>query len=209
MQMSAFESFADRLARRLQAVDAPAAPGPGSIHAAVALLLRPAAGVRAAATGEPAEVLFIKRAERRGDPWSGHIALPGGRPEPGDAGLLDVALRETLEEVGIDVRRAGRVLGRLGTVEPLSVRLPPIDVTPFVAVVPAGAAARPDRGEVVDAFWLSLAALRESGASEVVTRVIRGQRRQWPAYPSPAGPIWGITHRILTELLARAGASPA
>src|SRR4051812_9489869 len=52
--------------------------------------------------GEP-EVLMIKRADAEGDPWSGHIALPGGRMEPGDRDLSDTAVRETREETGVDV----------------------------------------------------------------------------------------------------------
>ena len=52
--------------------------------------------------GEP-EVLFIRRASRQGDPWTGHIALPGGRRDPGDADDFSAAVRETWEEVGIDL----------------------------------------------------------------------------------------------------------
>jgi 8-oxo-dGTP pyrophosphatase MutT (NUDIX family) len=54
--------------------------------------------------GEP-EVLFIKRAARLGDRWNSHVALPGGKRDPGDASDRDVAIRETWEEVGIDLRR--------------------------------------------------------------------------------------------------------
>jgi 8-oxo-dGTP pyrophosphatase MutT (NUDIX family) len=191
---------------RLDHVDAPTVPSGATIHAAVALLLR-------AAVDGSAEILFIRRAEREGDPWSGHIAFPGGRPEAHDADLLAVALREAMEEVGIDVRRGGRVLGRLPTVEPLSARLPPIDVTPFVALAPGGADVRPDPNEVQETFWVPISSLRRAGLSQVVRHVIRGEGRcsgptegrEWRAYPSPAGPIWGITERILTGFLARAG----
>lgn len=179
-------------------------PGGGTIHAAVALLLRPAAEAAGGSVDGSAEILFIRRAEREGDPWSGHIAFPGGRPEAGEADLLAVAVRETVEEVGIDVRRGGRVIGRLPTVEPLSARLPPIDVTPFVALAPEGAGVRPDPGEVEEAFWVPLAALRSAGRSAVVRHAIRGELREWTAYPSPSGPIWGITERILTGFLALA-----
>ena len=50
--------------------------------------------------GDP-EILFIKRASRRGDRWTGHVALPGGRRDPGDADDAAAAVRETAEEVGI------------------------------------------------------------------------------------------------------------
>ncbi|MBD0320648.1 MAG: NUDIX domain-containing protein, partial [Gemmatimonadetes bacterium] len=71
--------------------------------AAVALLLRP--------SGDGPELLLIRRAEREGDPWSGHMALPGGRADPRDRDAAATAARETLEEVGIDVVRGGRFLG--------------------------------------------------------------------------------------------------
>jgi 8-oxo-dGTP pyrophosphatase MutT (NUDIX family) len=203
----AFEAFLGRLTSGLDPVDASAIAGDGTIHAAVILLVRPPA-VGGQVDGS-AEMLFIRRAEREGDPWSGHIAFPGGRPAAGDADLLAVAVRETAEEVGIDVRLGGRVLGRLPTVEPLSQRLPPVDVTPFVAAAPGGVDANPDPGEVERAFWIPLASLLSTGRSAVVRHVVRGGPREWAAYPSPAGPIWGITERILTGFLAlAAGARP-
>ena len=137
----AFGGLLDRLSARLQPVDGSAFSGVGTIHAAVILLLRPAAKATAGEADGSAEVLFIRRAQREGDPWSGHIAFPGGRPAAADPDLLAVAVRETTEEVGIDVLRGGRVLGRLPTVEPQSRRLPPVDVTPFVALAPEGVGA--------------------------------------------------------------------
>src|SRR5213596_3679172 len=52
--------------------------------------------------GDP-ELLMIKRADAEGDPWSGHIACPGGRMEPGDHDLEQTAIRETWEETGVDL----------------------------------------------------------------------------------------------------------
>lgn len=222
----AFAGFVDRLVARLGPVDVPAAVGDGIIHAAVLLLLRCAAAgttkgavagagasaatsvaacTTAGATGDAtagAEILFIKRSERRGDPWSGHLAFPGGHAEPSDASLTGVAVRETREEVGIDLERGGRVLGSLPLVRPLSARLPSIAVTPFVAIARKGATARPDPSEVEDAFWMPLAALKNAGPVAVVRRAVEGEIREWPAYASPRGPIWGITERILSGFLA-------
>ena len=72
--------------------------------------------LRARADGEP-ELLMIKRAEAEGDPWSGHIACPGGRMEPGDNDLAVTAVRETMEETGVDVARDGRFLMLKSTTE--------------------------------------------------------------------------------------------
>ena len=157
-----FAGLIERLGPQLGPVDVSAASGDGIIHAAVALLLRDSA------TG--AEILFIKRSERQGDPWSGHLAFPGGRAERSDPSLAGVAVREAREEVGIDLQRGGRILGSLPAVQPLSARLPPIAVTPFLAVAPDGAAARADPGEVEEAFWMPLAALKTAGPAAVVRR---------------------------------------
>ena len=59
------------------------------------------------------ELLFIQRARREGDPWSGDMAFPGGRLQPEDASARAAAERETLEETGMDLRRHGRFLTRL------------------------------------------------------------------------------------------------
>lgn len=191
--------LADALAERLQDIRIPAdadAPVAGVRRAAVVVLLRAQRGT------DDAELLVIQRAERAGDPWSGHLALPGGRAEPHDLSLLDIALREVKEEVGIDIGQGGRILGRLSTISPLSAPVPKISVTPFVAWAPPEAVVRPDPSEVADAFWLPLGGLRANGRSAEVRRNFRGEERQWPAYPSPKGPIWGITERILTELIS-------
>jgi hypothetical protein len=96
------------------------------------------------------------------------------------------------------------VLGRLPTVRPLSARIPSITVTPFVALAPPGAIPRPQPQEVEEAFWMPLAALRRSGRSATVRWEARDGTRELPAFPSPKGPIWGITERILSQFLALA-----
>ena len=202
-----FEAFLERVAARLDPVDLEKVPAAkaGVTHAAVTLLLRPAGGSAGGdAADDSAEILFIKRAERAGDPWSGHLAFPGGRAEKRDATLVEIAMRETAEEVGIDARQGGRLLGRLPTVRPLSTRIPSITVTPFVALAPEGAVPRPQPEEVEEAFWVSLAVLRRSGRSATVRWEDRDGMRELPAFPSPKGPIWGITERILSQFLALA-----
>ena len=97
------------------------------LQAAVALVVR---------GGERLEVLLIKRAKREHDPWSGHMALPGGRRDPADASLLETAMRETREETGVALDDRGVHLGRLEEVRPQSARLPRLSVTPHVFGVP-------------------------------------------------------------------------
>src|SRR4249920_1192032 len=93
-------------------------------RAAVAVILRD--------TPSGFEVLFIRRAEHEGDPWSGQMGFPGGRAEPGED-LAATAVRETREETGIDLARAGEPLGELDEVRAMA-RMRPMDLTirPFV-----------------------------------------------------------------------------
>jgi hypothetical protein len=94
-------------------------------------------------------------------------------------------------------------------VEPQSPYAPRVSVTPFVAVAPreyhAGAAAPKSlelSGEVAAAFWVPVDELKRGGRSGVFRMAFAGVEREWPAYPSEHGMIWGITERILTEFLS-------
>jgi 8-oxo-dGTP pyrophosphatase MutT (NUDIX family) len=59
------------------------------------------------------EVLYIKRSANPHDPWSGNVAFPGGRRDPKDADDLATAVRETREEIGLDLTADYLYLGRL------------------------------------------------------------------------------------------------
>ena len=166
--------------------------------AAIALVLRP--GIGPAGAPDP-ELLMIKRAEAEGDPWSGHIACPGGRMEPRDHDLEQTAIRETWEETGVDLARDGRVLGALDDISPRTPTLPPIIVRPYVAVV------KPEleivqSSEVAEAFWVPLAALRERAAWGTAMVPIRGAgERQVAAFRHGAYTVWGLTERVLRQFL--------
>jgi len=178
------------------AANVPAPPAANVRDAAVAVIFRVAAH-------DALELLMIERAAYAGDPWSGHVAFPGGRREPQDATLLDTALRETREEIGLDILGAGRVLGALDRVNPMSPALPPISVAPFVALLSAEVAlALSD--EVAGAFWIPLEVLqRVDAGSEVEVTLSSGGRRVVRAFVHDRYTIWGLTERILRDLLAR------
>lgn len=148
------------------------------------------------------ELLLIKRAEYEGDPWSGHVALPGGRHEPHDTSLEDTAVRETREELGIDLRAEGRVLGTLDDLHPRTPVLPPILVRPYVAVLERDVPLVPS-SEVAAAFWVPLRALLDPATAVEATVVVRGAERTVPSYRFGDYTIWGMTERILRDLLAR------
>ncbi|HVH67543.1 MAG TPA: CoA pyrophosphatase [Gemmatimonadales bacterium] len=177
---------------RPEPVDAPDAR-PAAV--AVVLVPEPGGGL---------ELLLIRRAERADDPWSGQIALPGGRREPGDPDLLNTAIRETREETGVDLRGAEQ-LGALDDLYPRTPTLPSVVVRPYVFALDTRPALVPS-DEVQRAFWLPLARLTEPGVRREVTLAVRGVQRTFPAYAvGDEGDevIWGMTERILTPFVGR------
>jgi len=176
-------------------------PEPGMRLAAILLALR------ARADGEP-ELLMIKRAEAEGDPWSGHIACPGGRMEPGDRDLAVTAVRETLEETGVDVARDGRLLGHLDDISPRTPVLPPIVIRPYVALVRAAVEIVPSR-EVAAAFWVPVSALRERTAWGIAQVPIGGAMREVSVFQHGEYTVWGLTERVLRQFLAFMSEPPA
>lgn len=183
------------LAERVAAHDPTAARTDGQPRrAAVALVFR-------APEGGSAELLVIRRAERVGDPWSGQMGLPGGGSQPNDSSLEDTALRETLEETGVDIRSDGHVLGALDEHRPRTPLLPAIIVTPYVAVVRADVVLSLN-AEVADALWIPLRALRDGNAQRDSVVHIRGAARNEPSFVVGPTVVWGMTNRILRSLLA-------
>jgi 8-oxo-dGTP pyrophosphatase MutT (NUDIX family) len=182
----------EQLSERLRVSGTLRPPADGRRRAAVAALLH----------DEPpgARVLLMKRIERAGDPWSGHISLPGGGYDARDADLLATAIRETQEELGVDLAGA-RLLGNLPALSPLSSGPHGIEVTPFVFVTPAAVEPRPGP-EAERAFWLPLE-LAASGAIDDVY-IYPGTTRTFPSWRYGGDVIWGLTWRILGDLLARA-----
>ena len=162
--------------------------------------------LRAREDGEP-ELLMIKRAEFEGDPWSGHIAFPGGRMEPADRDLSVTAVRETREETGIDVERDGRLLGHLDDLRPRSPLLPPIIIRPYVALVRSDVTIVPSH-EVASAFWVPIAALREQGSWGMGLVHARGGRRNVSIFSHGEHTVWGLTERVLRQFLTYLGTPP-
>lgn len=187
-----------RMAERLRRhTPRPKHPGDHVRRAAVALVLRPR-------TDDELELLLIKRAEYSGDPWSGHVAFPGGRSEPGDVSLEQTALRETLEETGIDIRRDGVVLGVLDDLAPRTASLPPVVVRPFVALVQPDVSIEPSE-EVALAFWVPLAALEDPTATVQSTVSAHGVSLRVASFLHEGHVVWGMTERILRQFLGLVG----
>ena len=165
----------------------------GIRRAAVALI------IRAGADGAP-ELLFIKRAEYPADPWSGQVAFPGGREESADPTLTDTAIRETREETGIDLVRDATVIGTLDDLRPQTVRLPAVIVRPYVVLLnrfePLVLS-----DEVALAFWVPLAAFKDAPSWQDTEVLARGVQLNARAFHHQGHIIWGMTERILAQLL--------
>jgi 8-oxo-dGTP pyrophosphatase MutT (NUDIX family) len=185
-----------RVSKLIEAIAARIKPGDatpatdGRRHAAVAVVLHAQPSPR---------VLLMKRAERAGDPWSGHISLPGGGYQASDGDLRITAIRESREELGIDLTTA-QLIGKLDTLHPMSSRTG-IDVTPFVFATEV--ALEPVCGpEALAAFWLPLD-LAASGALDGTYRY-PATDAAFPAWTFEGHIIWGLTRRILDLVLAAA-----
>ncbi|MAG58510.1 MAG: coenzyme A pyrophosphatase [Planctomycetes bacterium] len=179
-----------------------AAPDPGTPageipEAATAVLLAPGPG----GSADPL-LLLILRATHPQDPWSGQVGLPGGRRDPIDADRLATALRETREEIGLDVPRESAA-GALDPIRALrrGVRQDLI-VHPFVFRLPE--AAPPGRSvEVQEARWIPVAHLLDPARATEVD--VPGGSRGVPAVSLDGWLLWGLTYRMLTDLFARSG----
>ncbi len=173
----------------------PTSPPSGEgFHAAVSLILRAGPGL---------DVLLIRRSESETDPWSGHMALPGGRRDASDPDLLFTALRETREETGVRLDELGTPLGRLEPVRPSTFRLPPISIFPFVFCVGEQTRARVASPEIVEVLWAPLSVLREPGARGTATIPLGDTSREFPCFRYRGRVIWGLTYRILSAFFAR------
>lgn len=187
---------------RLQTYRPALLSGNGHARAAVALILRE--GV------DGAEFIAIRRSERADDPWSGHIALPGGREHPSDRDLLMTAARETREEVGIDVEKDGQLLGQLDQLRAMGgERRLNLVISPFVYALTAPVTLTLDDREVHSAFWVPLPFLHREDARGSFRHLRYGFEMEYPAFIYEGHTIWGLTYRILSGLLHVLRTSPA
>lgn len=168
---------------------------PREHHAVVAAILR--------GSEHGAEVLLIRRSEDERDPWSGHMALPGGHRDPSDADLLSTAVRETLEEIGLDLGSAAELVGRLeGTRAVARERALDFTIYPLVFALSSDFEPALNPKEVAEIVWAPVAHLLSPAAQSSVQYVIRDQRHQFPAFDVDGRKVWGLTYRILQNLLA-------
>lgn len=162
-------------------------------RAAVAMILRaaPAGGL---------ETLFIQRAHHPLDPWSGHMAFPGGHQDPGDPSLEAAVRRETLEEIGLSLSE-NALLGRLHDISGGRLRPIEMSVSPFVYGLEGPADLRLNREEVADAVWVPLSYLAEPANVGSYLYPPDPQRREFPCYHYDRYTIWGMTYRMVSDFM--------
>lgn len=171
-------------------------PNPARMRAAVALVLRERDG--------ELEALFIRRSEHEGDPWSGHLAFPGGRIDPEDRDARAAAERETLEEVGLDLgsaRRLGEISDVLGHAE--SIR-----VSAFVYAV-EGDPALTANYEIREIFWSPLSYCTDTARQAIREFSYRDQSMPLPTVrlldDEEAPVLWGITYKFMDDFMGKIG----
>ena len=173
--------------------------GPAPNRASVAVVLRTRDGV-------PPEILFIERARKAGDPWSGQMAFPGGRLEPADGSTRDAAERETLEEVGLSLAGA-EPLGQLDDLEGRHAGRPAgLVISAFVYHHHDPGELRPNH-EVAEALWFPFFALAEGERHVEYTHPAVGERT-FPGivvgHPE-RHVVWGLTYRFVEVLFDALG----
>ena len=150
------------------------------------------------------EILLMQRAERESDRWSGHVSMPGGNASHGDIDLLATAVRETREEVGLDLARAARLLGRLDAVQAVARgKILPMTITPFVFaledVAAGGALALGPEAQA--AFWLPLDDAARGALDGVFEYHLGPVPMALPCWRFDGRVVWGLTYKMVAALL--------
>ena len=171
---------------------APAQFTPDHRHCAVALVL--------AYGHHELEACFIRRTEQMGDPWSGQVALPGGRAGATDASASAVAERETYEEIGLKLKPVQRI-GAL----PIHAIRANMTLSPFIYYVrplqngepPQQVATARDLKEVASVFWVPLSHMFTSKNTTTLDYPQSGIPTTFPGIQFEDHIIWGLTLSVL------------
>ena len=146
-------------------------------------------------------ILMIKRAERKGDPWSGHMAFPGGRLDPTDRHGFAAAVRETEEEVGLTLGPGEPCIGRLSDINARPHKGAfGMAVSPFVFRLEREVTFTPNY-EVAEVVWIPLEFLLESDNREDMVWERGGVKIPLPCYFYEGRRIWGLSLMMLDELM--------
>jgi 8-oxo-dGTP diphosphatase len=179
-KLSQVEEFIEKLSKALKPTSEEQ-----DANAAVAVLLR--------AADVDIEVLLVKRVESPTDFWSGQVGLPGGKRDVKDESLKQTVVRETLEEIGIDLRVGCRFLGVMEA--STSAGRLDMKVLPFVVFVEEKVSVKLSKAELEGYAWMRLRELsRHKGTAKFSFGKV-------PAYIVGDYVVWGLTFRILEDLI--------
>ncbi len=126
----------------------------------------------------------------------GEVCFPGGKRDPADQQLIQTALRETEEELGIQAKDI-QICGALGQV----VSKHHLHVTPWVGVIPSCLPFRPNPEEIERVFKVPIQYFLDQGAPNMQRLTIEGQLWELPYWDFEGEHIWGLTAYIICELL--------
>lgn len=190
MQFLAQENTIDELEKLLKSrLPVKIEDGGNFVHAAVMMIL--------GESPDGLSMLFIKRPESDVDAFSGHMAFPGGKMKVGDESKLATAIRETHEEIGVDLYACGRVIGELDDINPNSPRANNYIVTPYLSVLREEVLIVPNLYEVEAALWIPVKHLTDGKNFAVRLRERNGELVEDYVYSFGKYIIWGMTGRIL------------
>lgn len=158
-------------------------------HAAVAMILRE--------RESDVEALFIQRSERLGDPWSGHMAFPGGRRQREDDSLMAAAIRETKEEVGLSLD-GEQLIGRIDDLGEGRIAKFDLSVSCFVFEAPEAVELRFNH-EVADAVWIPLTYLSRRENVESYFFDLDPLNRPFYSFRYDGYVVWGLTYRLVVS----------
>lgn len=172
-------------------------------HELTAATRRAAVSVVLKEESDHTEALFILRAKQEGDPWSGHMAFPGGHQEPQDETLRHTAERETFEEIGLDLSATGRFIGAIDPVR-ANPRGRDLDmvVCPFVYELHDMNVQFKPNYEVADVLWGSLNDMHAGVSHTMGEFHVAGEMVRYPGYGVGDEIVWGLTFRMLDQFFA-------
>ena len=192
----------DALAARLQAYRPRRLPGRQWVARCGVVLLMAEHGM--AADAAPA-LLLMQRAERAGDPWSGHVSFPGGRVDPRDPSTRAAALRELQEETGLPMDAPITPMGRLSDLLTREHgRRRPMVVTPYVYRLPHAVALTPGL-EAASLWWEPLPNLVDAGLRRTVIWRVAGLPLPFPSIEVNGARLWGLSLMMVNELVRATG----
>ena len=168
-------------------------PDEGYTKASVAVVLN--------TVNEKPNVLFIKRTENPGDSYSGHVAFPGGKMSEADSNPLDTAVRETVEEVGINLNDNSICIGRLDDLKPLNPNGPKFIVSPFLFILQNDIIVEINKDEVEQYMWITLEHLSDVNNMRIRYKQRGKETIEDYVYSYRSFLIWGMTGRIINSLL--------